>query len=141
MQILIDESHIKIKFKYIKFLVRAHKKFSEKSSDIDKFVKALEKLESLPIKLEFNEKLETTLGFASQRYDSKGRLIGFLIELNKSIDYSPARVKYQLVSHEFAHIIDFLIRGSVITAHDEEWAFIHKLMGGTGTRLITSLKK
>lgn len=41
---------------------------------------------------------------------------------------------YEIVSHELAHCVDFLIRGD--SFHDEPWRQIHRLMGGTGETFI-----
>lgn len=43
--------------------------------------------------------------------------------------------KFNTCSHEFAHIVDVILRGK--SAHDWAWKRLHRLMGGTGDRCHT----
>jgi predicted SprT family Zn-dependent metalloprotease len=43
--------------------------------------------------------------------------------------------KFNTCSHEFAHIVDAILRGK--SAHDWAWKRLHRLMGGSGERCHT----
>jgi hypothetical protein len=70
-----------------------------------------------------------------------------IIEINpKQVILDPVSEVYDTVSHEFAHCLDYFLRGwygrTDSSFHDEYWSFLHKRMGGNGipTMLTTKTK-
>jgi hypothetical protein len=116
-------------------------------------------LKRLQVFIVINEKLKTTGGTAGFIEYTKGKRLfkipdqfkpcivdnacGFLIiEINPKliILYTPKEV-CNILSHELAHCLDFVLRGwdngrEEKSFHDEFWSFLHKRMGGDGEEFI-----
>lgn len=127
-----DPEFFDVKLRMLKHLRRAANKFSNRCESADHIL-ALSRLSEVPIEISINKKLASTYGQAF-KIPQQGKVTGILIELNQAIQYYSPPLIYQIVSHEFAHGIDFLIRGD--SFHDAEWAAIHHLMDGHGTTFI-----
>lgn len=117
------------------------------SPELKKLVK------NLRVFIVFNNKLKTTLGQADsithyqakKRKDIDKRYKSFkvdsckkflIIEINKSkAQKQKTKEIFDTVSHEFAHCVDFVIRGHVSRKnqfHDSFWKNLHQAMGGSG---------
>ena len=82
--------------------------------------------------------------FNNYRFERVTEISDPCIMLSKAImERSSEEEKYQTVSHELAHIIDFYFRGK--SNHDQIWRKIHSYMGGDGKRThdidISDLRK
>lgn len=66
------------------------------------------------------------------------KIVGFTLEFNPEIFESKMTIKFrrEIITHELAHCIDEVMRGEADRYHDAHWQYIHKLLGGTGKRLI-----
>jgi hypothetical protein len=107
--------------------VRAEKKFLKNCGP--EYAEHIKKIKKTPITIITSEKLISCYGIASKE-DLTSKLFSLSITLTHKIgDYSKALI-YEIVSHELAHCIDFIVRGE--SNHDAPWREIHQLMGGTG---------
>ena len=83
--------------------------------------------------------------FNNHRFERVTEVSDPCIMLSKAImERSSEEEKYQTVSHELAHIVDFYFRNGK-SKHDQIWRKIHSYMGGDGKRThdidITDLRK
>lgn len=77
------------------------------------------------VSITWNSRLRTTAGRAHR--------LGLRIDLSPYIfDKMSEEEQWDTVSHEFAHIVDYVIRGT--SNHDRFWKSIHRAMGGTAKR-------
>lgn len=122
-------------------------------------------LETVPVYIYLSNRMTNTLGMAwcaryyqnkniikklgIKRDDKKVKINGIncfpILQLNKvELQMWESKMAFDIVSHEMAHILDFLIRGYWKNApercHDEFWKTIHTQMGGQATRVINVKK-
>lgn len=88
-----------------------------------------DKLRSITVKVSINPRMKSAAGRAI-----KTRIGGSLeIELNpKLFNRCSFEERYETVSHEMAHIVDFAIRGR--SNHDLHWKQLHMFLGGKAAR-------
>jgi hypothetical protein len=117
----------KMELKMMRVAVRAEKKFLKECGP--EYADHIKNIKKTPITIITSEKLISCYGIATKQ-DLTSKLFSLSITLTHKIgDYSKALI-YEIVSHELAHCIDFIVRGE--SYHDEEWRKIHRLCGGTG---------
>jgi hypothetical protein len=116
-----------MELKMMRVAVRAEKKFLKNCGP--EYDEHLKKIKNTPIYMNTSEKLIATYGIAT-RSDLTAKIFELSITLTHKIGDYKRPLIYEIVSHELAHCIDFIIRGE--SFHDEEWRKIHRLMGGTG---------
>jgi hypothetical protein len=71
-----------------------------------------------------------------------GRMGYLIIEVNpKLVILSSSKEVFDTLSHELAHCLDFVLRGFYNKTdeqiHDKFWSFLHKRMGGNGSKNCT----
>lgn len=133
MKLIISEKDefFDTKLRMLKYLKKAIKKFVKNAGP--GYRTAIRELEKIPIELTISRRLKNTYGIANTETKYK-KVKTLLITLTHEIDtYSPKLI-YQIVSHELAHCIDFIVRGD--SFHDEPWKKIHRIMGGEATTFI-----
>lgn len=86
------------------------------------------------VEIVFNSKLRTTAGKATCSM-IKTIIINPTIQISTQIfNSSDDATRYNTISHEFAHVIDFYLRNRecVNKGHDHVWVDLHRLCGGDG---------
>lgn len=138
MRFFIDTNYpdFELNLKMIGVAKKAFKKF-EKVSKKDGSV-IIETLRSLPVVLKINKNFKKVAGRTRCSIEN-GSLIGLTIEINPEIVHLGQKIIYDVVSHELAHCIDYVARGT--STHDNNWKYIHKLMGGSGEQYIKQTKE
>jgi hypothetical protein len=111
------------------------------------------KLKPLKVIIQLNPRLSETAGkmFFEDYYPGisldnltqfNGKLGKWIIELNPKVILtdSPKQI-FDLISHELAHTLDFLVNeDSQRHFHNATWKYIHKCMGGTGEQFYNNFK-
>jgi hypothetical protein len=97
-----------------------------------KYLQILDKMLKIPIIVSIDENLpEKILGLAKlYKNKSKTKITLLAILINKDVIKYKSKDFYEVISHELAHCIDYVLRGR--TGHDKQWRHLHKLMNGTG---------
>jgi hypothetical protein len=151
---------IEVTHKVIGRMIQRSKKNFAKSSFFSYEVKKL--VSELRVFIIFNPRLKTCAGQANAVTYTEALSMDFdmrykrylvdcarkylIIEINKDLAQTdPPEEVYDTVSHEFAHCVDFVIRGfRYINGkkrkwgfHDPFWKQLHRAMGGSGNATIT----
>jgi len=122
-----------------KIMKTAAKKFFAACEEHEKIYESY--FNTIPLEIRFSARMgKATIAQASY-YTLSGTLgtktkqiIGLELSFTHVLKrYSKARLK-ELVIHEMAHIIDYLIR--LNSNHDEPWKRINRLMGGDPTTTV-----
>lgn len=105
------------------------------------------KLKELKIIIKLNPRFTSTAGmmifddyYSGMPFDNistfNGNLGKWTIILNpKNIIRDPYKEVFQVVSHELAHALDFIVnKNAQRNFHNPIWKYIHKAMGGDGER-------
>lgn len=133
MKIIIDsfDDEFETLIKVTRCINRAFKKFLVNSDG--EFVQYMDAFCSIPIYITTNHRLSNTLGLASyQEINNKICLLD--IQFINHINRFNNKLLYEVVSHELAHCVDYIIRGK--SAHDAEFKRLHRFMKGTGNTCI-----
>ena len=94
--------------------------------------------------VEYFCKLRKELGLtrSDKRYLIDGWRQHLVIEINPTMNNLTEEQVLNIVSHELAHCLDFILRGFEMNRkkrkgyHDEFWANLHRNMGGDGKELF-----
>jgi len=147
----------KLTHSYIEDLIKRAKCNFLKSDQPDKIKEIIMDLNPHIL---FRQGWRTTYGMASAiEYQSYDRLImGFkrndprynidtkkqhlVIEVSDMCQEIKAGEVFELVSHELAHCLDFILRGYILNRkkrkgyHDDYWSNLHRNMGGSGNQFL-----
>lgn len=136
MRFIIDgnSDYVNLEVKLMKVAERAIRKFLKNCDE--SYIKYIDRIYTVPVNIRITENFRRCCGEAF--YTGSGKSAEKVEELHMTFTHKIARYNkahiYEIVSHELAHCIDFLIRGD--SFHDEPWREIHRLMGGTGETFI-----
>lgn len=136
MRFIIDgnSDYVNLEIKLMKVAQRAINKFFKNCGN--DYLPHFNKILEIPTSICITENFRRCCGEAF--YTGKVNCPNSITELHMTFTHKIERYNkahtYEIVSHELAHCIDFLIRGD--SFHDEPWREIHRLMGGTGETFI-----
>ena len=116
-----------MELKMMRVAVRAEKKFLKNCGD--EYSEHIKAIKSTPITMSTSERLIANYAYAC-RSELTDEHFQLSITLSHSMQNYNRKLVYEIISHELAHCIDFIVRGE--SYHDEEWRKIHQLMDGTG---------
>jgi predicted SprT family Zn-dependent metalloprotease len=135
MRFFIDTNYpdFNLNLKMIGVAKKAFQKFETATKSNKDYKIIIENLRSIPVVLKINKNFKRIAGRMMGVMENKA-LVGLTIEINPLLVEYGNKTTYDVVSHEVAHCIDYVIRGE--SKHDNQWKYIHKLMGGTGEKYI-----
>jgi hypothetical protein len=132
MRVVIDtySPYYKRQMQVMKLIKKSCDKFYDSQEFDDKY-KLIFK--GIPTYISFSTK-ESVYATANFVEGNHNNIESFQLEISVYTFFLDKKKIYDIISHEIAHCIDFVIRGN--SFHDDYWRFIHKEMGGSGERLI-----
>jgi len=117
---------------YIKHIKKALQLF-ENNSNIPDSWKVLARKAYREVKITMSSKMRRSAGLALSGILMQNIPTNPEIRLSKIIfEKITDEEKFETVSHEFAHIVDYYIRQN--SNHDEMWQTLHRAMGGNSLR-------
>jgi hypothetical protein len=95
-------------------------------------IKLLSQAVNGDVYIEINKRCRVSAGIAKAKTNPyAGTLYDLGIVFSESImNERTYEEQFDIVSHEFAHLVDYVVRGT--SDHGDFWQNIHKLMGGSG---------
>jgi len=108
-------------------------KKSIKNKKIPELRIAIAQLETIPIELNINTRLEKTWGLTTI-YQRVYIIDRFYLTLSSEIFDFGRKMTYEIISHEMSHLLEFSLRRK--SDHGKIWKQLHLWMGGSGTSTI-----